>query len=83
MELEVFDRQQVPLHEVSDLVGGVLSDESRCLSAIHIHLDLLESVGLVLLDEELLLEGADLDAARDLEAVDILEGALSRRTCIW
>jgi hypothetical protein len=72
MELEVADREQVVLDEVSDEFPQVSSREVILLTAGNIQHHSIESVGLFLLDQELLIECTCLDATSELVFVDLV-----------
>ena len=72
MVLEIYDREQVVLDEVSDEFPQVSSREEILLAAGNIQHHAIESVGLVLLNQELLIESTGSDTPSELEIVDLV-----------
>jgi hypothetical protein len=72
MVLEVFDREQVGLDEVSDESPQVSSCVKALPGAINIQHHSVESVGLVLFDQELLVKCTCSDAISELVLVDLV-----------
>jgi hypothetical protein len=72
MELEATDREQVVLDEVSDEFPQVSSSVKVLPGSINIQHHSLESVGIVLFDQELLIESIGSDTPSELEFVDLV-----------